>query len=258
MADTKVSALTAVATPAGTDEIPVNQAGTSKKLTLAQAKTFVTDAPTFAAGSATAGTKPKLSTGTLLTAAEAGAIEYTNPVLYFTPDADGGRAVVQASHLCYVNSDVTGSNVNTAQPIFAAANDRLTLKASTTYLFELFLDVTNGNTTCTKALSFDGGTCTFSAFRYRAIGQTVAINTTGTAQSSAHVDRATNTVILATGTAAWYIKAEGSFTVNASGTFLPQFTYSANPTGTVLIKRGTYLKLTPIGGTGDIAIGSWA
>lgn len=40
MADTKVSALTAVATPAGTDEIPVNQAGTSKKLTLAQATTF--------------------------------------------------------------------------------------------------------------------------------------------------------------------------------------------------------------------------
>lgn len=36
MADTKVSALTAVATPALTDEFPVNQAGTSKKITLAQ------------------------------------------------------------------------------------------------------------------------------------------------------------------------------------------------------------------------------
>lgn len=36
MADTKISALTAVTTPAGTDEIAVNQAGTSKKVTLAQ------------------------------------------------------------------------------------------------------------------------------------------------------------------------------------------------------------------------------
>lgn len=36
MADTKVSALTAVATPAVADEIPVNQAGTSKKETAAQ------------------------------------------------------------------------------------------------------------------------------------------------------------------------------------------------------------------------------
>jgi hypothetical protein len=40
MADTKVSALTAVTTPAGTDEIPVNQAGTSKKLTLDQATQY--------------------------------------------------------------------------------------------------------------------------------------------------------------------------------------------------------------------------
>ena len=36
MADTPVSGLTAVATPATGDEFPVNQAGTSKKMTLAQ------------------------------------------------------------------------------------------------------------------------------------------------------------------------------------------------------------------------------
>ena len=36
MADTKISALTAVTTPAGTDEFAVNQGGTSKKVTLAQ------------------------------------------------------------------------------------------------------------------------------------------------------------------------------------------------------------------------------
>lgn len=41
MADSKISALTAVATPAGTDEFPVNQGGTSKKETLTQIKSFV-------------------------------------------------------------------------------------------------------------------------------------------------------------------------------------------------------------------------
>jgi hypothetical protein len=40
VADTKISALTAVVSPAGTDEFAVNQAGTSKKMTLAQVKTF--------------------------------------------------------------------------------------------------------------------------------------------------------------------------------------------------------------------------
>jgi len=40
MADTKISALTAVATPASTDEFPVNQAGTSKKMTLQQIEDY--------------------------------------------------------------------------------------------------------------------------------------------------------------------------------------------------------------------------
>lgn len=40
MADTKVSALTAVATPALTHEFPVNESGTSKKETLTQVKTL--------------------------------------------------------------------------------------------------------------------------------------------------------------------------------------------------------------------------
>lgn len=38
MADTKISALTAVTTPAGTDEFAVNQSGTSKKVTLTQVR----------------------------------------------------------------------------------------------------------------------------------------------------------------------------------------------------------------------------
>ena len=40
MADTKISALTAVVTPAGTDEFAVNQGGTSKKMTLAQIEVY--------------------------------------------------------------------------------------------------------------------------------------------------------------------------------------------------------------------------
>jgi hypothetical protein len=40
MADTKISALTAVTTPSSTDEFPVNQGGTSKKMTLAQILTL--------------------------------------------------------------------------------------------------------------------------------------------------------------------------------------------------------------------------
>lgn len=41
MADTKISALTAVATAATTNEFPVNEAGTSKKVTIAQLVTLL-------------------------------------------------------------------------------------------------------------------------------------------------------------------------------------------------------------------------
>lgn len=41
MPDTKTSGLGAVATPAATDEFPVNQAGTSKKMTLAQIQAYI-------------------------------------------------------------------------------------------------------------------------------------------------------------------------------------------------------------------------
>lgn len=40
MADTKTSALPAVTTVAGATEIPVNEAGTSKKLTVDQIKVY--------------------------------------------------------------------------------------------------------------------------------------------------------------------------------------------------------------------------
>jgi len=40
MADTKISALSAVTTPADTDEVPVNQASTTKKVTLNQLTTY--------------------------------------------------------------------------------------------------------------------------------------------------------------------------------------------------------------------------
>jgi Pectate lyase superfamily protein len=41
VADTKISALTAASAALGADELPINEAGTSKKLTVAQIKTFV-------------------------------------------------------------------------------------------------------------------------------------------------------------------------------------------------------------------------
>jgi hypothetical protein len=153
--------------------------------------------------------------------------------------------------------DFTGSSTTAAQPIFQAANDTLTADANTTYLFDLFLSVTNGTTTATKALVF-AGTATYSKIRYNAIGQNVAVNTTGTAQSTAHVDRATSTVVLATATTAWWIRAQGIIRISTGGTIIPQFAYSAAPGTTVLIKSDSYMKLVPVGSDTVASVGPWA
>jgi hypothetical protein len=56
VADTKVSALTAATSALGADEVPVNEAGTSKKVTITQIQQFVFTAGAYAPGSLTVAT----------------------------------------------------------------------------------------------------------------------------------------------------------------------------------------------------------
>ena len=261
MADTKITALTENTTPLSTDIIPMVESpgGTpiTKKVTLANIDTFINTSVVLAAGTASAGTAPlKFTTGTLLGTPEVGAKEFLTNIHYQT-HAAGNRAVSAGIHFTSNVGDFTGSSTTAAQPIFQAANDTFTPDANTTYLFDLFLSVTNGTTTATKALVF-GGTATYSKIRYNAIGQFVAANTTGTVQSTAHVDRATSTVVLATGTTAWYIRAQGIFRISTGGTVIPQFAYSAAPGTTVLIKSDSYFTAIPVGSDTVASVGAWA
>jgi hypothetical protein len=66
MADTKISALTAVTTPTAASELAVNEGGTSKKLTLEQMRDFV-EAATSVRNAATATQTPAANTDTYIT-----------------------------------------------------------------------------------------------------------------------------------------------------------------------------------------------
>lgn len=259
MADTPISGLTAVVTPAGTDQIPVNQGGTTKRLTAAQLKTFITAAPVFDAGSGTAASKPTLTSGTVLTTPEAGAIEYFAPGLYFGLAASC-RAVVAAWMWARNTADFTLSTVNTAQRWLQAANDTLTLPGgNTTYEFELLYAAEGlGGTTRTTGMLF-GGTATIGSIRYQAMIQTGAANALGTTQSTKMCAAATNQVLNATAaTAAEWIRAWGLITITTTGTLIPQIQWSANPTGTPVCKQNSYFRIRPIGADSAAAIGNWA
>lgn len=154
--------------------------------------------------------------------------------------------------------DLTGANSNAAQPIFQAGNDTFATGADISYLVDLFFTVTNGATSCTKSLVF-GGTATFTSMRLDIVAQECADNALATVSAAALKTQAAASPILPAGTAtAWCCRARGIIRVNAAGSIIPQFQFSADPTGTVLVKGDSYMVLTPIGSKTAAYRGGWA
>lgn len=150
MADTKVSALTAAAAALTTHELPVNEGGVSKKVTLTQVSTLVTTAPVFAAGSATASSKPKLTSGTVLTTPEAGALEYDGTQVYETIDTTSGRGAIPVEQ--YFHLTAAGATIGTTIANYFGTNSNISLVASAFYEIEIhlfYLKTTAGTVTWT-------------------------------------------------------------------------------------------------------------
>ena len=261
MADTKISDLTAASALTGTEEIPLSDGtATTKAATATQIKTFVTTAPAFAAGSASAGTWPKLTSGTVMTTAEAGALEYDGKVFYATPDA-GDRGVLPAFFIRAVNAAATGNDSATAQGWFPT-NGAVAVAGSTAYWFEGALNVSRaaGTTSHTTGVSMDGGTCTFNQIGYwiQAKEGDAATISDG---DQRYIGVATDTNFKAASTSAtenFCLQVWGIAWINAAGTFKPMFKYSAAPGGAPSINLGSYFMLTPIGSTGGITVGTWS
>lgn len=157
-------------------------------------------------------------------------------------------------------ADFTMANSASAQSPFAAAVDTLTVPAATTYLFELLLQITGmGATTRTTALEFDAGTATLTSIRYFAEIFTGAANTIPTATGQLDVVAATAQILNATvTTAAATIRARGLVRFNGAGTFIPQVKFSADPTGTILCKKDSFILLIPLGSNTVPSVGPWA
>lgn len=137
MADAKISTLTAASAAAAAQEFPVNESGTTKKVTGAQIVTLATTAPVFAAGSATASSKPKLSSGTVLTTAEAGAIEYDGAAEYFTIDTTSGRAQRQTQQVFRLAAN--GSAIGGTIADYFGANSAFPTVGSAVYELTFYL-----------------------------------------------------------------------------------------------------------------------
>jgi hypothetical protein len=166
----------------------------------------------------------------------------------------------------YLAADDALLNQNTVQPVFPTAGG-VTVLGNTTYLMEGRYAMSKpgaGGNTHTTALSFAGG-ATLTNIDYIALTFSTAAATIGALSTApvgavVRVAVATSTVINATSVlveANIYIR--GVLRTNAGGTFIPQFTWSADPTGACKILRGSFFTLTQTGldKTG-VNVGTWA
>lgn len=158
-----------------------------------------------------------------------------------------------------LDSAGTGTNVNTAQPWFPT-NGGVNVEAGVVYDMLGLLSLTRsaGVTSHTTAIGF-GGTATLTYILWSAwanSGDTLA----SAASNHAGARAATSTVIKGASTSASeeiVVQVNGSIKINAAGTFIPQFTYSAAPGGAPTINLGSFFQLIKKG-SGFNTKGTWS
>jgi hypothetical protein len=199
-----------------------------------------------------------VAASTPLTSAAAGAVEYDGKVVYSTP---AGRGVSPSMMFYRLDSGLVGANVNTAQNLFGVG---VTLQASTVYAFEYKFSVTKsaGTISHTLGLGF-GGTATINNILYFGNGNSVTGSGSiyATSADNAVIATASNFVVTGSGTVAnrlIFYSLSGTVSVNAGGTFIPQYTLSAAPGGAYTTNAGSCFAIWPIGAAGaNTSVGPW-
>ena len=204
----------------------------------------------------------ELTAGTNATTAVAGGVEYDGRVFYATPQGTQ-RGVVPGVQFFRLNSGLVGANVNTAQSVFGVG---VTLSASTVYAFEAVyaFSKTAGTTAHTLGIGF-GGTATLNNIGYEANGSESISSFATRINASTNelfVTSASNTTFSTSNTNATvfiYGALRGTVSINAGGTFIPQYTLSAAPGGAYTTAIGSYFSIYPISASGaNTSVGTWA
>lgn len=195
--------------------------------------------------------------------AVAGALDYNGTALYFTP-AGTQRGVVPGAQFFRLDSGLAGANVNTAQNVFGVG---VTLSASTVYAFEAVYAFSKSAGTTSHSFSLGyGGTATVNNIGYIQTGyydtssQTNAGATVQARQMFIATVSAT-TIFGSLTSANGFVnnRISGTVSINAGGTFIPQYTLSAAPGGAYTTAAGSYFLIYPIGASGaNVNVGTWA
>lgn len=264
MANTKVSALTGISggTLAASDSFPVadvSDLSVTFRATAANIKTFCTTAPVFAAGTSSAGTWPTFTSGTLLTTAEAGAIELDSSCFYGTTDA-GNRGYIPVRHFIRCDSTKTLTNTTSEQQLFdSPANGRLTLETGC-YRFQAILYITSmdaANATNAAIDPVGGGTAVTGSWLWHAQGidQATPTNAQTASGSFSISQQSVASVIGGIMAGAMAVRIKGTFEVTTGGTMIPSITLATGAAAVVAV--GSFFAFERMGSTSVASVGEW-
>jgi hypothetical protein len=172
--------------------------------------------------------------------------------------------MTNGTQLYRLNADLVIPGASGAQSMFGVG---VTLLTSTIYEFEMVFGISKSSGTTSHNFGYGfGGTATLNNIGYLVVGASQASSFGPLAGNSTMVEQwsttASNTnVVSGVVSAAYYHSAtiKGTVSVNAGGTFIPQYSCSSNPGGAYTTSLGSYVKIYPIGASGSATnVGSWA
>ena len=195
-----------------------------------------------------------LSSGTNLTTAAAGAIEYDGAAFYSTVAASS-RGVVPSEQFVCLSSPYTLTSQTAAQQLFnATTNGALTL-APGTYRFDCLFSLTSMSAT-TQSFGFAlGGTATFTQ-EWEANAAKAALATASTSLYSTF-NTAANTALTANSTSTTgYAVITGVIRVTVAGTVIPQV--SLGVAAAAVVGANSCFRISPLGSASAAAVGNWS
>lgn len=174
-----------------------------------------------------------------------------------------GTGRVPAEQYYRLNTTVVGANATGAQAVLGVG---VTLAGSTVYQFEgLYVMSKSAGTTSYTMSTLFGGTATLNnigylILRYYDTAAFLGTNNAPAAMAYAQVATAVTTMTGSTTASTYHILSlRGTVSVNAGGTFIPQYSLSAAPGGAFTTQIGSYFKISPLSASGaNTNIGTWA
>ena len=201
-----------------------------------------------------------LTSGTSLTTAAAGAVEFDGAAFYATAAASS-RQVVDAEQFQCISGTYTLTNSTSAQQLFnATATGALTVQGSTAYWFECEFDLTSLSAS-SHTISFGfalGSSASVTSIKYLADSNTGAAGTfaswvTGiiTSASATQIHASANT------TTTFQSRLRGIIRINHSGTITPQVTMGTNAAAAV-VGANSWIRLWAVGSNTVTNVGDWS